>query len=268
MQVPILTYHGNNINGTEYHNNDLIALAEDLNLLHDLGYQIISLSTLIKWHAGDLPDHAVERAVVLTCDDGTWFDFYDVEHPHHGHQISIFNLLKSHQSTFNQPVHISNFVIVSPEARKILDKECLIGKGWWTDEWWQQAQSSNLMSIENHSWDHNHGVLDNNNVNDDTFTCIDDKASCDVQLKQAQAFIKNHFNGEHTAQYFAYPYGNYSDYIRYQYLPHFGHKIGLEAALTTEPKHVSRQSDLWALPRYVCNNDWHEPSELQKLLHV
>ncbi len=266
MQVPILTYHGNGIDGVDYHNNDHVALAADLELIHQMGFQIISLSQLLEWRLGRLPDSAVEQAVVLTCDDGSWFDYYDVDHPHYGNQTSFFNILKNHQTKHQQLVHISNFVIVSPDARKILDEKCLIGQGWWTDEWWYDAQNSGLMSIENHSWDHNHGVLDNNNINDDTFACIDNQSACDIQIRQSQQHIKTHFEGRHQAEYFAYPYGNYSDYLRHQYLPEYGHQLGLKAALTTEPKHVNLNSDIWALPRYVCNNDWQSAAELRIIL--
>jgi hypothetical protein len=266
MQVPILTYHGNGINGTEYHNNDHVALEADLLLMHELGLKVITLSQLLDWRLGTLSDEAVNKSVVLTCDDGTWFDYYDVDHPFHGIQTSLFNILKNHQQKHHQSVHISNFVIVSPQARKILDEKCLIGKGWWTDEWWYDAQNSGLMSIENHSWDHNHGVLENNNVNDNTFKCINNRDACDKQFKQSQQFIHDYFKGQHHARFFAYPYGNFSDYLRHQYLPETGHDLGLQAALTTEPKHVTKQSDVWALPRYVCNNDWKSTEELAEIL--
>lgn len=266
MRVPVLTYHGNGIEGTEYHNNDHVALAADLELIQQSGMRIIGLSQLVDWHQGNLSDDAIKNAVVLTCDDGSWFDYYDVDHPHYDRQTSLFNILNRHQQKYAQAVHISNFVIVSPDARKILDEKCLIGKGWWTDEWWQDAQNSGLMSIENHSWDHNHGVLENNNINDDTFKCIDSKTACDIQIKQSQLFINNYFNGRHRARFFAYPYGNYSDYLRHQYLPQFGHELGLQAALTTEPTYVTKKSSLWALPRFVCNRDWHNTHKLKRIL--
>ena len=267
-QVPILTYHANNINGMDYQNNDHKALEQDLQLIHELGFRIISLDQLINWRLGKLSDRAVEKTVVLTCDDGTWFDYYDVDHPTHGQQVSFFNLLKKHQQQVGQPIHMTNFVIVSPAARIVLDQKCLVGRGWWSDEWWRAAQESGLMAIENHSWDHNHGVLDNQNTADDSFAHIDNEADCDRQLKQSQRYLKEYFSGRHQAKYFAYPYGNYSQFLRYQYLPSQGSELGLKAALTTEPKHVTHQSKLWALPRYVCNNDWHNLGQLQEILQA
>ncbi|TDR23624.1 polysaccharide deacetylase family protein [Marinicella litoralis] len=265
-QVPILTYHANNINGMAYQNNDHVALQEDLQLIHDLGFRIISLDELMQWKAGNMSDSEFEKTVVLTCDDGTWFDYHDVDHPTYGKQISFFNILKNHQQQTHTPVHMSNFVIVSPAARVILDEKCLVGRGWWTDDWWLAAQKSGLMAIENHSWDHNHGVLDNKNADDDSFKAIDNQADCDRQLKQSQEFLSRFFAGQHPVKYFAYPYGNFSDFLRYEYLPTQGTQLGLVAAFTTEPKHVTSKSHLWAMPRYVCNNDWNNTEQLKNLL--
>ena len=264
-QVPILTYHANNINGLTYQNNDHVALHQDLQLLHSMGIQVISLAQLMQWKTGLIADSDVENAVVLTCDDGTWFDYYDVDHPSCGKQISFFNILKNHQLQTQQAIQMSNFVIVSPQARVILDEKCLVGKGWWTDEWWLAAQQSGLMRIENHSWDHNHGVLNNNNINDDSFRCIDNLLACEQQIKQSQHFLHQRL-GEGSAQYFAYPYGNFSEYLRYDYLPNMGAELGLVAAFTTEPKHVNQSSDVWAMPRYVCNNDWNNTDQLKQIL--
>ncbi len=266
LQVPILTYHANNINGVGYQNNDHVALAADLQLIHQLGMQIISLDQLIDWRLGKAPDAAVERAVVLTCDDGTDFDYYDLHHPTHGLQTSFFNQLKAHQLKNSQTVHMTNFVIVSPTARQALDERCLIGRNWWRDDWWQDAQQSGLMQIANHSWDHNHGIFDNQNTTDDSFHHIDNKALCDQQILQAQDYLHQQLGNGYQNKYFAYPYGNYSDYLRFEYLPQLGETMNLVAAFTTEPQHVNRHSELWAMPRYVCNNDWKSTAQLKQIL--
>ncbi len=265
-QIPVLTYHANNINGNEYQNNDHIALIEDLKLIHQLGFDVISIDQLMAWHGGQVTDDQIKKTVVLTCDDGTWFDFHDVEHSSFGQQISFFNILKNHQQQTGSPVHMSNFVIVSPEARHVLDQTCLVGKNWWQDDWWLTAQRSEIMNIENHSWDHNHGVFDNDNIDDDTFVGIKDLEGCDRQIKQAQRVLKQILEDEYQPQYFAYPYGDYSEYLRFEYLPQFGHQLHLKAAFTTEPKHVTKMSDQWALPRYICNNDWCSTDDLKNIL--
>lgn len=266
IQVPILTYHANNINGMDYHNNDHVALAADLQLIHQLGLNIVSLDQLMHWRLGHAADSTVENSVVLTCDDGTDFDYLDLDHPDFGVQLSFFNILKQHQDETGQSVHMTNFVIASPEARVILDQCCMVGKGWWSDDWWLTAQQSGIMAIANHSWDHNHGALKNLNINDDSFRHIDTLQQCEQQINQAQNYIQKILGQEHAVKHFAYPYGNHSDYLRFEYLPQNGEELGLMAAFTTEPHHVTPFSDIWAMPRYVCNNDWKDCIELKKIL--
>lgn len=264
LQVPILTYHSNNILGNDYHNNDHVALAEDLKLIHGLGLKIITLEQLMQWHNGKTDDTTVEGAVVLTCDDGSWFDYHDIEHPHLGQQRSFFNIIKDHNKETSTLAHISSFVIASPEGRDELDKTCLAGLGWWKDDWWQEAQVSGLMAIENHSWDHNHVTFHRDFSREKSFREVDDQDSCDFQLKQAQEYL-NQVKGL-NALYFAYPYGNYSRYLKTEYLPQNGKKIGLKAAFTTEPCHVSKDSDIWAMPRYVCGEHWQNIEQLEGIL--
>ncbi len=264
-QVPVLTYHSNNILGVDYHNNDHVALATDLKVIHQMGLKVITLNQLLLWHQGVLNDQAVQNAVVLTCDDGSWFDFYDLEHPEFGQQISFFNILKHHQKQTQQDVHISNFVIVSPEARTELDRVCLLGKGWWDDDWWAVAQASGIMSIENHSWNHNHVAFHRDFSRDNSFREVDTFAACEAQIKQAQEYLAHKIKN-HQAKYFAYPYGNCSDYLLHEYLPSEAHKINLQAALTTEPQKVSKQHSIWALPRFVCGQDWSCVEEFKDLI--
>jgi hypothetical protein len=266
VRVPILTYHGNGINGTGYADNDLVAFRQDLQLLRELGWQVISMDELFRWYDGQLEDEQMLNKVVLTCDDGTWFDFYDLDHPSCGPQQSLYSSLQEHQKLTSQPVHMTNFVIVSPAAREVLDQQCLIGHGWWGDDWWLLAQQSGLMSIANHSWDHNHGLFDNNNSNDDTFIEIDDLAGCDRQIKQAQAFLRDKMGADFHCPYFAYPYGDYSEYLKTEYLPGCGKQLGLVAAFTTENAYVSRQTDRWAMPRFVCNHHWKSVEQLADIL--
>ncbi|WP_154224197.1 polysaccharide deacetylase family protein [Marinicella rhabdoformis] len=264
VEVPILTYHSNNVLGNAYHNNDHVALAADLKLIEKLGLQVISLDQLMQWHQGQAVDVNVEHAVVLTCDDGSWFDYHDIEHPHFGLQRSFFNILKDHQQATGSKVHISSFVIVSPEGREELDKTCLAGLGWWKDDWWQKAQASGVMAIENHSWDHNHVTFHRDFSREKSFREVNDAPSCDHQLQQSQEYLNQTLNLK--SRYFAYPYGNFSDYLKTQYLPQNAEKIGLKAAFTTEPSHVSKDSDIWAIPRYVCGEHWQKIDQLEGIL--
>ena len=264
VEVPILTYHSNNVLGNDYQNNDHVALAADLKLIHRVGFKIITLDQLMQWFYGKVDDAAVTQAVVLTCDDGSWFDYHDIEHPHFGQQRSFFNIIKDHKEETNSSVHISSFVIASHEGRDELDKTCLAGLGWWKDDWWENAQASGLMGIENHSWDHNHVTFHRDFSRDNSFREVNDKDSCDYQLRHSQAYL-NQSKGL-NAQYFAYPYGNYSQYLKSEYLPQYAAELKLKAAFTTEPKHVTLGSDVWAMPRYVCGEHWQRPEQLEAIL--
>ncbi len=250
--------------GNDYHNNDHIALAHDLSVIHRLGFKIISLSTLLDWYQGRLPDQEVAQSVVLTCDDGSWFDYYDIDHPHFGPQRSFFNIIKDYSHTTGDQVHLSSFVIVSPDGRIVLDQTCLAGNGWWTDDWWQEAQKSGLMSIENHSWDHNHIAFHQNVNHDQSFKTVDNQKQCDYQLRQSQTYLNKHM--VLSSCYFAYPYGNFSDYLKNQYLPEQARDLGLEAAFTTEARAVTKDCQLWAMPRFVCGEAWHTSDEFERIL--
>ncbi len=265
IEVPILTYHSNNIHGVDYHNNDHVALATDLQTIHDAGMQIITLKQLLAWRLGQLDDAVVNNAVVLTCDDGSWFDYHDLDHPKFGRQVSFFNLLQQHQQRTGQAVHMSNFVIVSPKARTTLDQVCLVGKGWWDDSWWAAAQASGLMSIENHSWNHNHVAFHRDFANDNSFREVDSYAACEAQIKQAQDYLKATIP-HHQPHYFAYPYGNYSDYLLHEYLPNRGEQLQLQAAFTTEPSKVNQATSVWAMPRFVCGQDWTNTEQFNRLI--
>src|SRR5689334_18329594 len=80
MRVPVLTYHSNNVGGNDYANNDHVALAEDLGRIHAAGYRIVPLSRVVDARLGVADAASVENAVALCCDDGSWFDWHDLDH--------------------------------------------------------------------------------------------------------------------------------------------------------------------------------------------
>jgi hypothetical protein len=159
MRVPVLAYHAVNIAGNEYATNDHVAFAADLRLIDDLGLRIVPLHWVVDQVIG-AADRDLTGCVALTCDDGSAFDFHDLDHPTHGPQRSLFNCLQdfiAERGAQAQPdLHLTSFVIASPEARERMDQACLAGLGWMGEDWWREANESGLMAIENHSWDHNH----------------------------------------------------------------------------------------------------------------
>lgn len=264
----ILTWHSIRVLDNTPAENDLIAFSDNLALLDRLGWTILPLSDALDGLAtGDLP----ERCVVLTLDDGSIMDFYDFDHPTCGRQKSIYNRLQAFAQSIavaqRHRVHASAFAIASPKAREELDREVTLDLGVWPDDWWSAANASGLMSIESHSWDHNHDALARTAQRDNRrgdFTLIDTPAECRAEIDQASDYIER--RAGRRPCFFAYPYGQASDYLVNDYLPHHAEDLGLKAALGCNPAPVTSQSNRWMLPRYVCGHDWTSDAELERLL--
>lgn len=268
LAVPVLAYHANNISDNEYAGNDHVALATDLVNLHRAGWRFVSLDTVVDWQQGRGAMESLERSVALTFDDGSDFDYRDIDHPACGPQRSLFNLLRDFVARTRVPVCAASFVIASPEARHQLDERSLIGRGWWNDDWWPAANASGLMTIESHGWDHLHPVLDRVAQRDQRagdFRAVDSHRDCEAQLRRAAEAIGERAGGRRP-RYFAFPWGQYSDYLVEEYLPRHEAEHGYRAAFTTQAAPVRRSDDRWRLPRFVCGEAWRAPEELLALL--
>lgn len=271
MGIPVLTYHGVNVIENTYEGNDHLALAADLLTIRELGFRVVPLSRLVDWRQGKAADGELDRAVAITLDDGSWFDFHDLEHPSCGMQRSMFNIIKDFNALKDtaHPAHATSFVIASPEARSSLDKSCLVGKGWWGDEWWLEASRSGVMDVECHSWDHVHPNLDRVAQRDQAkgdFSKVASDPDCDAQFARAGDYMATRLAGKRPTL-FAYPYGQASDYAVAEYLPDNQPRHGFRAAFTTEPRPVTRADDVWALPRFVFGQDWRSPEGLEAILN-
>lgn len=270
MRIPVLTYHAMNISGAGYAENDHVALAADLGLFARLGVTVLPLSRVVD--ALDDPALALpERAVALSCDDGSWFDWYDLEHPVVGPVVSFANLLRQartrHGGTLASAT-MSSFVIVSPDARTVLDRTCMIGRDWWGDDWWAAACAEGVVTIENHSWDHNHATLDHTAQRAGirgTFKAIETDAEAEIEFGAAQQYLHARC-APYRAGLFAYPYGESNDFLVDDYLPREHRRLGLRAAFGTAPVPVERGSNRWDLPRYVCGHHWRSSEGLAAVL--
>lgn len=266
--VPVLAYHANNVADNRYAGNDHVALATDLRALHAAGWRCVSLDQVLDWHAGETEDAALRGCFAVTFDDGSDFDYRDIEHPSCGVQRSLFNVLKDFAEERGVAAHAASFVIASPRARAQLDARCLVGRGWWNDDWWAAANASGFLSIECHGWDHLHPVLDTVAQRDDLagdFRRVDTLEDCRRQLRDAAALIAERAGGR-APRYFAYPWGQYSDYLVADYLPSRQAEHGFRAAFTTAPDLVRRSQDRWRLPRLVCGEAWRSADELLALV--
>jgi hypothetical protein len=269
LKIPVLTYHSMHVDKNTYAGNEHLALTSDLETISELGFKVIPLSRVVDWRLGLLSDEDMTQTVAITLDDGSWFDYYDLEHPTCGLQRSMINILRDFnlRSDSADKACATSFVISSPQARSSLDKSCMIGKDWWGDQWWVDAVSSGLMDVECHSWDHVHPELDNvaqqNQVKGD-FAEVKTFIDSDIQFAKAGEYMHSILGSRPTL--FAYPYGSVSDYVVNQYLPKYESRHQFRAAFTTEPKAVSRDDNIWRLPRFVCGHDWLCPRELIAIL--
>ena len=272
LRVPILVYHSMNISGNDYINNNHIALREDLELLTALGWNVVPLHDIVNayLHQGD---HLPLKTIALTFDDGPDFDYHDLPHPAWGVQRSMLHILQDFKQAHHnkQPsLHATAFVIASPAARHELDKTCMIGKSWWNDDWWQGAVASGLMSIANHSWDHNHMSLDQvaqNNQTKGNFEVINTKEAADAQIKAGLDYVRQTAPNPGDAL-FAYPYGEANPYLLTEYLADYKLNPGVLAAFGTQGEVLTEASYRWHLPRFVCGQHWKTPDDLRNLLSI
>lgn len=258
FQAHILAYHSQNIAYPEPDSNDHEALRADLDALHAAGFRVVALDQLMDALDGraELPP----KAVCLTFDDGCDMDWRDIDYPGAGLQRSFRNILgdfrRRHGADAQPGLHATSFVIADPAARAAIDAGALYGKGWISDDWWTEAESSRLIAIENHGWDHFHpAVSPDGEPGPDTFR---------RQVEQAADFIAN--ITDRRPRYFAYPFGDTIPWLRDTYFPDPGSGHGHRAALGTQPGPVVPDTDRWALPRLVCGRDWRDPAELVERL--
>ena len=268
MRVPVLAYHSNNVTGNDYADNDHVALAADLAQINARGLRIVPLARVVDALLGQAPHSELDRAIAITFDDGSWFDWYDLDHPTCGPQRAFAGVLRDFKVATGAAVHATSFVIVSPQARAILDRTCLIGRGWWTDDWWPAAEREGLIAIESHSWDHNHHTLPQTVQRDQrkgTFHSIDRYADADAEIRQANDWLDTHCRAPREGL-FAYPYGETNDYLLRDYLPNYIGEHRLRAAVGTDARPVETSSHRWNLPRFVCGRDWNTPDAFGRVL--
>jgi peptidoglycan/xylan/chitin deacetylase (PgdA/CDA1 family) len=271
MRIPILTYHGMHMSGNDAHTNDHKALAADLEAIDNEGYEIQPLAALVSSWLADPGSLEGRRVVALTCDDGSDFDYRDIEHPKWGMQRSLLNILRDFRAARPraQPgLFMTSFVVVSPGDRVELDRACMVGRGWWSDDWWTEAIATGLMGIASHSWDHNHEALANARFPDvarGVFTNIDTKELADYQVAQASRFLWERAPNP-AARLFAYPYGPHSEYLVREYFPQNAACLRIDACVGDDPRPWTPASNRWELPRFVHARDWHDADDLVRLL--
>ena len=273
QRLAILTYHPIHIVDATYRGNDLVALERDLETIERVGLPVVSLEQAIApcGSPGMLRANGNHAAVAITFDDGSVFDYVDHDHPTCGWQRSAATILRDASRRLSclrsaRPF-ASTFVIASPDARTELDRTDYFGGNYWPDSWWSAAARDGALSVESHSWDHNHPSLSRTAQRDNvrgTFRNIETFDEAEAEIAQSVAYIGR--TAGVSPKFFAYPWGESNPYLTGEYLPRRGREIGLHAAFGSQPGVVTAASDRWAVPRYVCGHDWKEPEALEAML--
>lgn len=267
MRIPVLTYHASTVAGNSYPQNDHIALAEDLKLIHSMGLRVVPLDHVVD-HLLGIANHDLSKAVVLTCDDGCDLEIRDVLYPGFGIQIGFLNVMKQAHREFGWRPTMTSFVIADPVAREKMDAECLYGQNWLSESWWNDSEVLQYFTIGTHGWDHNHPVLGDagfDGMSLGSFFDVNTLGRAEYQLRQSIDYINRKIKPA-RCRFFAYPYGHVPDYLRINYLPGNSAALGLQAAFGTQAGCINSNSDIWNLPRYVCGWHWKSSDELQAIL--
>lgn len=239
-------------------------------MLKSHGYRVLPLSQLIdRFLEESLEKYGDERICAITFDDGVLHDFADFYHPDQG-LLKSFARILSDAAESSLPgwetVPATSFVIASPEARAVLDVECIAGRNQWHDHWWQEAIDHYHFDIGNHSWNHAHPSL--KEVQSEpgmagNFFCVDSFERAEAQILRAEEYLIRKL-GEGRSRLFAYPYGHVSDYLRDEFFP--AHAQHFKAAIATGGQYFCQVSPRWSIPRFVCGEDWKNPAEFEAIL--
>lgn len=266
----ILTYHSQNVGAGRSPVNDHEALRMDLEALTRAGLQLAPLAAALATLESVDGSAAAPPRVCLTFDDGCDLDVRDIDFPEAGPQRSLLGIMEDfmlqHGARAQPGLHATSFVIASAEARRVIDRNSLFGRGWMSDDWWQAAKDHPLLSIGNHGLDHNHPDLDAGNPCRGGFESVDSLRACREQVVTSAKLIEQRTGA--WPEFFAYPFGESSDFLREQYFPGFATEHRCRAALGTEPGLVTPACNRWKLPRFVCGRDWRSSAELLALLEA
>ena len=266
----ILTFHSHNVSGSDHATNDHVALDESLALLARLRIPVLRLLDVVRSLREGRFDELPQRFACITFDDGSAYDWRDLEFPEQGRQPSMYTILRRHSRSvlgliWLRRAHATTFVIASARARSEISAAALGDANLMTDSWWRDAQYSGFMDIGTHGWIHVHPAVSEMSLRPEITERFDRiETAADAQLQVDEAFDAIHAAaGGDAGRIFAYPYGQVSEYIAGHYLPA---QRRILAAVTTQPRPVEAGSSPWRIPRYMCGPDWSSEEGLERLL--
>jgi peptidoglycan/xylan/chitin deacetylase (PgdA/CDA1 family) len=268
----VLTFHSHNISGGDYATNDHVALDRALTLLEGLRIPVLRLLDVVRHLRAGTFARLPERFACITFDDGSDYDWRDLEFPGHGPQRSMGAILRAHSRKllgllWTRRAHATSFVIASPEARREIAASALGNPALMTDTWWREAQRSGLMDLGTHGWNHVHPAVSEMASRPELiehFERIDNARDAQMQVGQAFDAIRATAGGD-AGLIFAYPYGQVSEFVAATYLPA---QSRIVAAVAAVPHPVVRDTDPWRVPRYVCGPDFDSDESLRQIVTI
>jgi peptidoglycan/xylan/chitin deacetylase (PgdA/CDA1 family) len=266
----VLTFHSHNVSGDGYATNDHVALDATLTLLEQLRIPVLRVLDVARRLRAGTFGGLPARFACITFDDGSDYDWRDMEFRGHGAQRSMFSILRSHSRrllglAWLKRAHATSFVIASPRARHEIAATALGDPALMTDAWWREAQGSGLMDIGTHGWNHVHPAVSEMASRPELverFDRLETAADAELQVKKAFDAIHASAGGD-AGRIFAYPYGQVSEFLANEYFP--GQRE-IVAAFAAVPRPLVADSDPWRLPRYVCGPDWSSDEGLERLV--
>lgn len=271
--IPVLCYHSWTMTGDAYEGNDHVALEHDLRTLAARGYGVLPLTLLVDILRGAHPAKVLagRRWVGLSMDDGRDHDYLDLTDADGRRVRAMHSILAEYRDRLpilgSGPMAVS-FVIASPQARRDLDRSCGDGLDQWRDAWWAECAATGILGIANHSWDHVHDTLARVRQRDNrkgSFLAIDTFDDAEGQIAEAQRYIAERCEG-HELPLFGYPYGHVPPYLRDEYFPKHGARLGITGAFGTGGASVRPDTPVWDIPRFVCGWHWRTEQEFGALL--
>ena len=266
----VLTFHSHNISGQDYANNDHVALDGTLTLLARLQVPVLRLFDVVYSLRAGTFARLPARFACITFDDGSDYDWRDLEFRGHGVQRAMGTILRAHSRRllgllWMKRAHATSFVIASPQAMREISATALGDAALMTDTWWREAQRSGLMDLGTHGWNHVHPAVSEMASRPDLVERFDRVATAaDADLQVGKAFEAiNARAGADAGRLFAYPYGQVSDFLADEYFPQ---QRSIVAAFGAAPAPLVAGSDPWRLPRYVCGPDFRSDADLQALV--
>jgi len=274
--IPILTYHS----WASGHN---AALESDLQTLDQQGYKIIPAFWAVQWMLGERDGSTLpEKCVALTFDDGDDNDWYDTPTTKSVRRI-LQEFKAGHVAQPN--THGSMFVIASPTARAWISPD-----GSMRDDWWAAANTSGVMEIYNHTADHDHPSIADNQppfgvrdvpvndpslfdpylniwiavsagpgggIGDGDMSGIDRYQRCYRSITKAADYIHQKIYPA-WPDLFAYPYDDpaASPFMWEQYFPNFMSEHLTKAAFVTgrgdlSENYLTRADNRWLVNRFL-----------------